>query len=106
MDRIHEMAETFKLLGDKTRLTILGLLRERSLCVCDIVELLGMSQPAISQHLRKLRSGGLVREERRGQWMYYHLAAENVPYVLEVLRHVPSLQEMLEKQICKTGACC
>ncbi len=52
MERIHEMADSLKLLGDKTRLTILALLKERALCVCDLVELLDTSQPNASQHLR------------------------------------------------------
>lgn len=96
MERIGEMADIFKLLGDRTRLTILAFLRERELCVCEIVELMGMTQPNISQHLRKLKSAGLVKETRRGQWIYYSLSLEKAPYVREVLNHLPSLREKIQ----------
>jgi ArsR family transcriptional regulator len=62
------------MLADKTRLTILTLLKEKELCVCDIVEALEISQPNASQHLRKLKSAGLVTETRKGQWVYYSLS--------------------------------
>lgn len=45
IDNLDNMAETFKLLGDRTRLAILGLLREKELCVCNIVDILQISQP-------------------------------------------------------------
>jgi ArsR family transcriptional regulator len=100
---IQDMAENLKLLGDKSRLTILSLLKEQDLCVCDIKDLLEMSQPSISQHLRKLKSAGLVNEKRRGQWVYYSLNVEGKPYIQSVLEYVPSLKEKLaqfELNIC------
>lgn len=90
MDPIEAMADTFKLLGDRTRLAILGLLQERELCVCNIVDILQMSQPSVSQHLRKMKAGGLVHEERRGKWTYYSLALDDKPYVLDILARMPS----------------
>lgn len=89
------MAEHLKLLGDKSRLTILALLKEQDLCVCDIREILDMSQPNISQHLRKLKSAGLVNERRRGQWVYYSLNALDKPYIIMLLDYIPSLKEMM-----------
>lgn len=97
MDIIYNMAEVFKLLGDKSRLTILALLRERDMCVCDIVDILEMSQPGISQHLRKLKAAGLVRESRKGQWIYYSLTIEDRPYVQDVLNHIPSLKFKIDE---------
>lgn len=96
MDLIYTMAEIFKLLGDKTRLTILALLKERELCVCDIVDILEMSQPSISQHLRKMKDAGLVRETRKGQWIYYSLTIDDKPYVQDVLTYIPSLKEKID----------
>ncbi|MGG6312332.1 ArsR/SmtB family transcription factor [Paenibacillus macerans] len=96
MDTLDTMAETFKLLGDKSRLTILGLLKERELCVCNIVDILQMSQPSISQHLRKMKAGGLVSEIRRGKWTYYSLTIEDKPYVKDVLNHIPSQAAMID----------
>jgi ArsR family transcriptional regulator len=97
MDFFQEMSETFKLLGDKSRLAILALLKEQELCVCEIVEIMGMSQPSISQHLRKLKSAGFVNETRRGQWVFYHLDIKDKPYVQDALNHAPSLQYKIEE---------
>lgn len=91
--RVHTldtMADIFKLLGDKTRLRIVGLLNERELCVCNIVDILQMSQPSISQHLRKMKALGLVNEDRRGKWTYYSLHLEDKPYVKDILTSIPS----------------
>lgn len=96
MESIEALAEHYKLLGDKTRLTILSLLKHGELCVCEIVELLEMSQPSISQHLRKLRTSGIVQEERRGQWIYYFLNVEDKPHLREVLKYLPSMEEHLQ----------
>lgn len=96
MHTIETMAETFKLLGDKTRLRIIGLLNERELCVCNIVDILQMSQPGISQHLRKMKAVGLLNEERRGKWTYYSLNLEDKPYVQNILLHIPSQAESIE----------
>ncbi|MFS0728323.1 ArsR/SmtB family transcription factor [Paenibacillus sp. 1P07SE] len=96
MDSLDTMAETFKLLGDKSRLTILGLLKERELCVCNLVDIMQMSQPSISQHLRKMKAGGLLNEYRRGKWVYYSLSLEEKPYVKDVLESIPSQAEKLE----------
>ncbi len=97
MDATQEMSEVYKLLGDKTRLTILALLKEQELCVCHLVDILEMSQPNISQHMRKLKSAGLVQETRKGQWIYYSLHVEDKPFVQLALEHVPSVKEKIEK---------
>lgn len=95
MDQIQDMAENLKMLADKTRLTILALLKEREMCVCDIVDALEISQPNASQHLRKLKSAGFVTETRKGQWVYYALTINDKPYIKAVLDHAPSLKEKL-----------
>ncbi len=95
MDQLHEVAEKLKMLGDKTRLTMLTLMKERELCVCEFVDILNMSQPGISQHLRKLKSQGLVNESRKGQWVYYSLNVEDKPYIKSVLDRMPSMVHLL-----------
>jgi len=57
----------FKALGEPTRLKIIKLLAHRELCVCDLEEILQMSQPRISQHLKVLKQAGLVNERKEGQ---------------------------------------
>ncbi|MET3507167.1 ArsR/SmtB family transcription factor [Halalkalibacter oceani] len=89
--------KVFKLLGDKTRLTIVTCLMEDECCVCEFVELFGMSQPAVSQHVRKLRDAGLVEEERRGQWVFYRINQTHplYPLVESVVRHLPEQKSRL-----------
>ncbi|WP_246041980.1 ArsR/SmtB family transcription factor [Robertmurraya kyonggiensis] len=99
---IEQAAGLLKLLGDKTRLTMLRILIEQDCCcVCEFVEMFEASQPAISQHLRKLRDAGLVKENRRGQWMFYSFNQqyEYADYVHLLLKELPSQAEKLGKRI-------
>lgn len=91
------LVETMKLLADKTRLTILALLKEKEMCVCDIVDVLQTTQPNISQHLKKLKNGGLVVETRRSQWIYYSLNVDDKPYLQGILEELPSMKDELSK---------
>ncbi len=77
------LAELLRALGDPTRLQMLALLRQRPLCVCELAARFPISQPAVSGHLRRLRSAGLVLDERRGMWVYYRLA-QPLPEVARV----------------------
>jgi ArsR family transcriptional regulator len=71
-DGLDEAAATFKALSDPTRLRILKAISAMNeLCECNIVPSFGLSQPTISYHLKILREAGLVRSERRGQWVYH-----------------------------------
>ncbi|MFS0728289.1 ArsR/SmtB family transcription factor [Paenibacillus sp. 1P07SE] len=88
------VAEEMKLLSDKTRLMILALLKEKEMCVCDIAAALASTQPNISQHLRKLKTGNLVHETRRGQWIYYAMNRDNKPYISDILNDVPSMKHL------------
>jgi len=58
-----------------------------------------MSQPAISQHLRKLKDAGLVKEDKRGQWIYYSLNSQNELYdfIQDILQHIPDQTENIRK---------
>ena len=75
---MEELSRVFKALSDSNRLEILILLSRRTLCVNALVKCLGVSQPAVSQHLRVLREAGLVNAERRGYWMHYSANKEKV----------------------------
>lgn len=100
---IEKAATILKLLGDKTRLTMLKMLDTNDYCVCEFVEIFKVSQPAISQHVRKLKDAGLVRETRRGQWIIYSLNRESdvIPFVQSLINHLPNqdfkLQELEEQ---------
>ena len=62
-----------KALADPTRLRIFNLLTVRTLCVCSIEQVLGVSQTATSRHLARLQAAGVLTSERRAQWVYYSI---------------------------------
>ncbi|TDY51200.1 ArsR family transcriptional regulator [Alicyclobacillus sacchari] len=84
-------ANTLKALADPTRLRMIALLNVRERCVCELVPLFGISQPAISKHLSRLKAVGLVQETRRGMWVFYSL---NKARLVEVGISLHQLSEM------------
>lgn len=81
-EEIAAMAELFKLFGDPTRLKILLSLQQQELCVCDLAELIGMNQSAVSHQLRLLKQGRLVKNRREGKSVFYSLADSHVVTML------------------------
>ena len=77
-DVMNELAQTFKALADPTRLKIIYVLSKSSLCVCDIANLLDMTQSAISHHLRLLRNLRLVKFKKEGKTVIYSLDDDHV----------------------------
>lgn len=74
------------LLGNQVRLSIvILLLEETKLCVCDLAEILEMKIPAISQHLRKLKDGGILYSTRDGTVLYYAVTTKYIPFVSNIL---------------------
>ena len=72
------VAETFRVLGDATRVRIVHALSLSELCTCDLAVLLGTSEPTVSHHLRTLRQMHLVRFRREGRLVYYALDDEHI----------------------------
>lgn len=85
----EEWAERWRTLGDPTRLHILRLLSVRDACVCELVELLPIGQSAVSQHLRKLKYAGFVRDYRDKSWIFYALRPDIPPMVTSALQELP-----------------
>jgi ArsR family transcriptional regulator, arsenate/arsenite/antimonite-responsive transcriptional repressor len=71
-------AELFRALGDPARVRIMNVLatNDGPVCVCNLVEPLGLSQPTVSHHMKKLLEVGLVDREQRGKWAYFSLKPE------------------------------
>jgi len=69
-------AALFHALSDETRLSIVEMLRDGELCVCELQEELGAAQSRLSFHLRVLKDAGIVRDRREGRWAYYRLATQ------------------------------
>ena len=78
-----QLGQVLALAGNEVRLKILFLLEEENeLCPCDLSDILGMSIPAVSQHLRKLKDGNIIEARKEGQTIFYSLRSEH----LKVLR--------------------
>jgi ArsR family transcriptional regulator, arsenate/arsenite/antimonite-responsive transcriptional repressor len=81
----------FQVLADRTRLRLLNLMSGQEICVCYLVEVLGISQPKISRHLARLRRAGLVEVRREGKWMHYRVSADGNPSVARLWEQVKPL---------------
>ncbi len=82
-ETLYDLAEFFKVFGDSTRIRILWALTESEMCVCDIANLLNMTQSAISHQLRVLKQAALVKNRRDGKVVYYSLDDDHVQQILE-----------------------
>jgi ArsR family transcriptional regulator len=87
-------AELFKALADPARVRIVNVLAtsEDAVCICNLIEPLGLSQPTVSHHMKRLLDAGLVERDQRGKWAYFSLR----PEAAETLAAVADLK----------GACC
>ena len=81
-DKLYDLAELFKVFGDSTRIKILYVLFEAEMCVCDIAQILGMNQSAISHQLRILKQNCLVKSRREGKAVFYSLADGHVRTII------------------------
>jgi ArsR family transcriptional regulator len=85
-DTVITCADFFKCLSEETRLFSTLLIHlEAELCVCELMEALDLSQPKVSRHLAQLKSCGILKDERRGQWVYYTLSKELPKWALNVI---------------------
>ena len=88
-ETIRELADFYKVFGDATRIRILCALLQAEVCVCDLAELLGMSQSAISHQLQVLKKSKLVKYRREGKTVFYSLADDHVRTILgQGMEHV------------------
>jgi ArsR family transcriptional regulator, arsenate/arsenite/antimonite-responsive transcriptional repressor len=87
-------AEVFRALGDPARVRVVNILATSGepVCICNLVAPLGLSQPTVSHHMKKLLDAGLIEREQRGRWAYFSLKRDAV----EKLAAVADLK----------GACC
>lgn len=86
---LYDLAELFKIFGDSTRIKILYVLFESEMCVCDIAQLLNMTQSAISHQLRALKQSKLVKYRREGKTVFYSLADSHVRTIInQGMEHV------------------
>ena len=88
-EMMQELADFYKVFGDGTRIKILCVLSQEELCVCDLAEVTGMTQSAISHQLRVLKQMKLVKNRREGKTVYYSLADVHIQSILnQGLEHI------------------
>lgn len=108
-----DLIQIYQCLCDRTRLRILHLLAQSPLCVCHFQEILGEPQVKISKHLAYLRTRGMVRAERRGNWMIYSLPGKpereleaNLKCLQDCVQTEPGFKRDLKKLAALRSTCC
>ncbi|MFJ5624857.1 ArsR/SmtB family transcription factor [Peribacillus loiseleuriae] len=97
---IQMLEKQLKAVADANRLTLLSCLKSGEVCVCDLVDVLGLSQPAVSQQLKKLEEAGIITARKVGTWKHYRLMEEQTPLLQTVLA------ELEQKDTCQCGTEC
>ncbi len=91
---MQDVMDTLKALSDENRVRILCTLKGHELCVCQLIELLGLAPSTVSKHLSILRAARLVESRKDGRWMYYRLAS--APRLPEVKKMTSLILESLQ----------
>ncbi len=99
---VKKLEKIFKALGDKNRLRIVNMLRQKAMCVCEITQVLKVSQSTVSGHLRVLREAEIVEDTKDGLWVEYRLCMKD-DFVKELLLSMENLtgqdQEMRAERL-------
>lgn len=91
---MKEFIKVMKALRDPNRVKIVKMLQHGELCVCEIQELLGTSQPTASKHLKILEAAGILNSRKDGLWVYYRLAdGSRSPYAAAILGNLKHWME-------------
>lgn len=90
----EQLSGLLALAGNEVRLKIMFLLEEENeLCPCDLADILGMSIPAISQHLRKMKDGNVIESRRAGQTIFYSLKSEQLQLLRPFFKYIIKIQK-------------
>ncbi|MBS4040925.1 MAG: helix-turn-helix transcriptional regulator [Flavobacteriales bacterium] len=88
-ESFNRLSEVLSLAGNEVRFKILFLLSvEKQLCPCDLSDILGMTIPAVSQHLRKLKDGRVIKGKRVGQTIFYSLRPDHLELLKPLFNHI------------------
>lgn len=86
---IIALSDFFKLLSDNTRISILTILDQNEVCVCDIASILDMTKSAVSHQLKVLKDAGLLKSKKKGKEVYYSFVDDDVKEILEIaIKHL------------------
>ena len=95
----NRLSQVLSLAGNEVRLKILYLLEEEEggLCVCDLADILGMTIPAVSQHLRKLKDANIIQPRRQGQTIFYSFKQEHLEIIRPLFEHITLVNRRKQK---------
>ncbi len=94
----NRLSQVLSLAGNDVRMKMLYLLEEENeLCVCDLADILEMTIPAVSQHLRKLKDGKILQTRRSGQTIYYSLKEEHLEIIKPLFEHITIVNRKKQK---------
>ena len=106
MVNLKKITKILKALADESRIRMLALLKERNgLCVCEITDIIGLSQPTISSHLKKLQDAEIITYSKDGLWVNYSLDEnmdKEVEQLLGALVHMLSEDERIKSDVLKS----
>lgn len=88
MSEFDNVVEMIKAVADKNRMRIMLMLSVRPMCVCEMDSVLGIALSTISAHLKQMRSAGVIKSEKDGRWVIYHLADN--PLVQSIVKDIKS----------------
>lgn len=91
-----------KALCEEKRLRAIYLLLEREMCICELMEELNLSQPAVSHHMKILKQAGLIRDRREGRWIFYALRKDKFSMLNKMLQE--HLFEPVKHSTCEKGS--
>ncbi|WP_071394641.1 ArsR/SmtB family transcription factor [Bacillus tuaregi] len=91
MENIELMAKKLKAISDPNRLKLLACLKNGEVCACDFVHVLNISQPAVSQQLKKLKEAEIILERPAGTWKHYRLNEKQPPYIQAIIDHLEKI---------------
>jgi ArsR family transcriptional regulator, lead/cadmium/zinc/bismuth-responsive transcriptional repressor len=98
-DSFTQLGKVLELAGNEMRLKILFLLEEEGeLCPCDMSDILGLSIPAVSQHLRKMKDGNIIESRRDAQTIYYSLKTEHLKILKPFFKYILRDNSLVEKR--------
>jgi ArsR family transcriptional regulator, arsenate/arsenite/antimonite-responsive transcriptional repressor len=103
---LKKITKILKALADESRIRIVALLKERNdLCVCEITEIIGLSQPTISSHLKKLEDAEIITYSKDGLWVNYHLdenMEKEIEQLLETVVRILGEDERIQSDVSRS----
>ena len=98
---MKELEKIFKALADINRLRILKLLQADKRCVCELAFVLGITQPSVSRHLKKLKDAGLIDCEKNGFWTDYYLneRSKDLNVIMKYIKQNTEFDSMVKKDL-------